>query len=289
MDAQVDAVIHLAGLYDFQESYGNCYTNNVLPTQHIVEKLKMINLIRRVPLYMASTYAVNSHQKGAQHSEATLQSLPSKRIPYSFTKAVAEKIVTDSGIPSAVFRLGILVGRSTDGAVEKADGAYTFLNGLAAIAGSRLFKSLPNALRVLPFPANPDGLLPLVPVDKAAEIFHRALFMDEAASSAGSPHTKIYGVYNDESVRIREFCDRIIAALAPRSRGVYVKKIPPRLMQMAPRLLNITSDALNFSLNPVALNNPLFRETFGASAIPAFDEYHSHFFQGFLKYRGGSL
>jgi nucleoside-diphosphate-sugar epimerase len=278
-----DAVVHLAGLYDFQESYGNCYTNNVLPTQHLVQKLKAMNRKRRVPLFFASTYAVNFGQ-GLHGSESPLELLPTRRIPYAFTKAVAERLVTDSGIPATIFRLGIITGRTADGVVEKADGAYTFVNWLNAVSAHPLFRRLPAALRQVPLPGDPDGLLPLLPVDVAARIFHEALFL-QSETAALAPTAQIYGVYNEQSVRIRDFCDHLLAEFAPGARGIYVKRIPDALLRAAPFLINVSPDALRFALHPIPLKNPAFQAAFGADSIPHFEQYRARFMSGYRKYR----
>jgi nucleoside-diphosphate-sugar epimerase len=273
-----DAVIHLAGLYDFEESYESCYTQNLLPALHLVKKIRNWNEENQVPIYFASTYAV-TYGQSEESAESPLKTLPPTAIPYAYTKALAERVITDAQIPSAIFRLGILVGNSKTGATDKLDGAYSFLKLIDST------QSLTRVLKNIPIPAKPDGILPLVPVDSAARVFHQALFNSECA---GSP-SKIYGVYDDQSIPIRAFAESVLKIYAPGVRAVFVPKTPQTFLNLAGRFSPVSADAFKFALNPVQVRNDHFRQCFPEALIPHFSAYEKAFYSGYRLVTRGTL
>jgi nucleoside-diphosphate-sugar epimerase len=273
-----DAVIHLAGLYDFEESYESCYTHNLLPAYHLAKKVREWNEQKRVPLYFASSYAVTFGQD-ADAAEKALTALPPPSLAYPYTKAIAERAITDSGIPSAVFRLGILVGNSTDGATDKLDGAYSFL---------RLMESsrpLTRFMKRIPLPAKPDGILPLVPVDSAAKIFIDALFRPEVA---GTP-AQVYGVYDTQSISIQSFAESVLSRYVPGARPVFFHRVSNAALNFQSRFTPVSADAFRFALNPVAIQNPNFQSSFPHSLIPHFKTYEHAFYSGYRVLTQGTI
>ncbi|MFL5814811.1 MAG: SDR family oxidoreductase [Bdellovibrionia bacterium] len=270
LDILPDAVIHLAGLYDFEESYENCYTQNLLPALHLARKAREWNQSKRVPIYFASTYAV-TYGQDLSAAEEPLTALPPPNIPYAYTKAMAERAITDSGVPSAIFRLGILVGKSTDGAMDKLDGAYAFVRLMEAS------RPLTKFLKRIPLPAKADGILPLVPVDAAARIFHEAIFRPEVAFTPA----QIYGAYDPRSIPIREFAESVLAKYAPGASPVFFERIPKSVLDFQSRLTPVSADAFKFALKPVAIQNPRFQKVFLNSLIPHFKSYEHAFYSGY--------
>lgn len=277
IDILPDAVIHLAGLYDFEENYESCYTQNVLPTLHLAKRVREWNQAKRVPLLFASTYAVTYGQP-ASVSESPLIALPPTNLPYAYTKAVAERAITDSSIPSAVFRLGILVGSSKDGATDKLDGAYSFVQ---FVDSARSFLKL---VRNVPIPGKPDGILPLVPVDCAAKVFHEALFRPEVAQNPA----QIYGVYDSSSIPVREFSESVFKNFAPGSKALFFAKIPESIIRFQSRFTPISSSAFKFSVSPVEVENNRFQRTFSQTLVPHFRTYEDAFYSGYRLMSRGS-
>jgi len=278
LEIEPDAVVHLAGLYDFEEDYENCYTQNVLPALHLARKTREWNTKRRVPLYFASSYSVTFGQDESA-AEEPLQTLPPASLLYPYTKALAERAITDSDVPGAVFRLGVLVGKSTDGATDKLDGAYSFVRMMEAA------RPLMRFLRQIPLPGKPEGILPLVPVDAAARIFHEALFNPIVAESPA----RIYGAYDPRSISIREFSDSVLKKYAPGSRAIFLKKIPESILRLQSRFTPVSSDAFQFALNPVALSNARFQSAFPQLLIPHFKTYEHAFYSGYRLLTKGTV
>lgn len=280
INGDVDAVIHLAGLYDFNSSYEENYNQNVLPALHITTRLRELSLTKPVPLFFASTYAV-----GYGTDEVLLEEPikrippPPKKVPYAYTKAIAEKIITDANIVSRVFRLGVLIGDSTTGNIEKTDGPYPFLNAISSL--SRL--PFAKHIKYLPIPARNDGVLPLVPVDFAAKVFHEALFMNR------SEEQLIYGVYNPESVRFDDFCIAIMEQFLPGSSPLFIERKSSQLFRLQKKLTGIHETILDFSVSPVRLKNDRFQSHFAKFAVPAFHQFKNEFLTGYQNYQEGKL
>ena len=277
-----DAVIHLAGLYDFERDLRDNYSQNVLSMVNLIEALEKssANSKRKIPIYFASTYAVGAGFE-AVLDEVPLKRLPTKDYSYALTKAIAERALTDLGAQSKlrphIFRLGILVGSDLDGEIEKADGPYEFLKQMRTLAG------VPGTgwISHIPIPGARKGLLPLVPVNYAARVFHAALFSSEL-SNCPSGAASIYGVYNTDSVRLEDFCREAVPRYFPRGELVYFDKIPD--VGKVFRGLKKKTEAFRYSLNPIRLDNSRFQKVFPELKIPAFADYRAVFFKGFESY-----
>ncbi|MBC7690777.1 MAG: SDR family oxidoreductase [Methylotenera sp.] len=284
-----DAVIHLAGLYDFSRTMPDNYSQNVVNMLNMIALLERLNQTKRVPVYYASSYSVGLGY-GKVLDESPLERVPPKQSQYAFTKAIAEKLLTDSFVPAFVFRLGILVGSETDGEILKTDGPYEFLKQLILIS------KLPGSrhLRRIPIPSDRKGLLPLVPVNQAAEVFHQALFHPELQTE----WQKIFGVYNTDSLGIAEFCEIAVPRFLKNARPHFIEKLPslqipllalPAVNLIKSRLLRFGAlqrnvEAFRFALDPVKLSNGSFVRYFGKKRISNFRDYQEVFFRGFSDY-----
>ena len=97
--------------------------HNVLSAGNFIQWLKKkFNPPPRI--LFSSTYAVALGQNGTESGEEPLLLLPPRENPYAHCKALAESAFIDSGLPVQIFRLGILVGTTENGEIEKVDGPY---------------------------------------------------------------------------------------------------------------------------------------------------------------------
>ena len=281
----VDTIIHLAGLYDFAEPFSQCYQQNVLPILNLIDCIRERRSSNPPQIHMASTYAV-----GFGSSEV-LEEKPLKHFPptgqaYAYTKAIAERALTDSGLPARIFRLGVLVGDSEKGEIEKIDGPYYLMSFLHKLGKN----SWARKLKKFPFPYNPNGLTPLVPVDCAAEIFQRALFLPNLEKG----QQEYYGLFSTESIQTdllaRNIFRQYLPDCEPRALqfGVNTKNriaatTGHLLTELQSRFTTVPPEAIGFACMPVALSNPNFQAVFGAESVPAFHQYRETFFKGFQK------
>lgn len=276
----VDAVLHLAGLYDFQKSLEEDYSENVMITLNLLEKVRLWNRQRRVPIYYTSTYGVGFGQTKTL-KETALEDLPSKSIPYAYTKAVAERALTDAKVPGAIFRLGALIGPTDSGEIEKIDGPYMYMKLLHDVA------SIPLAQKItrIPVPADPDGILPLVPADCAANALVEGVF--RLPSRSGTTAEDIFGVYNSKSVVLRDFCKTMISEFLPNAHPFFVKYMPELVMRHQEKVTGIPEAVFRFSIQSFNVRNDRFLSVFGDLAVPQFEKYQKAFFKGFKDYMSG--
>jgi nucleoside-diphosphate-sugar epimerase len=278
--AQVDHIVHLAANYDFRSTMDQNYVQNVLPVLHLIEAVRKIPAGRRPLIHYASTYAVG-HGRSEALNEEPLTKIPSPRQPYPFTKAVAEKALTDSKLASRIFRLGVLVGDSEQGAIEKIDGPYYILQ-----LAWRLHKSsLSKLLTRLPLPVNPEGVIPLVPVNLAAEVFVKSVY--DLPRPEGEK-AEIYSVFNPDSVTLSELAEDFIAEFLPETKPVLKPELwKTSVLNLQSHITGIPGSALEFGLNPLPLANEKFQAVFGSGFIPHYSTYRGPLLKGFRMYTEG--
>ena len=149
---------------------------------------------------------------------------------------------------------------------------------------------------IVPLPADREAVLPLVPVDVAAKVFHDALFLDSAGAdeSADKPADKpvakpvIYGVYNASSLPISEFGPLAVQHFIPSARVTFIPRLPKALLEYQTRFTNIPPLLFDFTTSPLPLANPRFTKTFSSSPVPPFANYSDAFFSGFEHYMKGN-
>ena len=273
-----DSVVHLAGLYDFSAKYSANYQNNVLPAMHLIRAFDEHPRRTEIPIFFASTFAVGLGT-GTPLNEGPLVKLAPKYYAYSHTKGLAERVFTDSGLNTYVFRLGALAGSSKDGLIEKIDGPYILLKILqqvSRIPGTRFLQRVP----VL---ADPHGVIPLLPVDSAAALFHLALF-NPKLKALRQGH---FGAFDDQCVQIQEICAAAVSHYFPKAKPLFVKNIPRQLAVLEKLTIKGAAEVFEFSLKPVLLKNELFKEVFSEVKIPAFKSYQDVFFKGFQSFYEG--
>lgn len=282
----IDQVIHLAGLYDFTSDFTSCYLHNVVATRNLLSALKERRDGKLPVFHHASTYAVAyTDSETMEVNERELQVLPPRSMPYAHTKALAEQVLAQSGLPYRIYRLGVLVGDTAQGRIEKLDGPYALLSAI------RKLERLPGKplLRVpLPVPADPETVIPLVPLDCAA----RALVEGAVrASAAGAGESGcIYGVYNARTAELRELVMESMARLVPSVAPVFLKNVPGSALAAGGKALGIPAANFAFASKRTRLENPRWQTEFGPihASIPAFPDYQDAFFAGFREFAEGS-
>jgi nucleoside-diphosphate-sugar epimerase len=199
-----DVAIHLAGLYRFGSRYSDNYRSNVLGTQNLLESLRAHAPTR---ILHASTYAVGIGFE--ELSNSRLPELPAREHAYAHTKALAERLMEQAGDQLRhsveIFRLGVLVGDSENGAYEKLDGPYGLTRRLFQFA-----RHVPDHMPVW-LPVDPEALIPLVAVDEAARVIAQAALGPDAGG------VRYRALYRSDSVRVGELVASLLEEVAIRS------------------------------------------------------------------------
>ena len=120
---QIDAVYHLAAVYDLSADEESQVRVNVEGTRNLVEFAKAIDAGH---LHHVSSIAAAGLYEGV-FREDMFEEAEGLDHPYFMTKHESEKIVrTECKVPWTVYRPAAVVGDSTTGEMDKIDGPYYF-------------------------------------------------------------------------------------------------------------------------------------------------------------------
>ncbi len=154
LKGQIDAVYHLAAVYDLSADAEAQVQVNVEGTRNVVEFAKAIDAGH---LHHVSSIAAAGLYEGV-FREDMFEEADNLEHPYFMTKHESEKIVRkESKVPWTVYRPALVVGDSKTGQMDKIDGPYYF------------FKLIQRMRQILP-PWMPSvglegGRINIVPVD----------------------------------------------------------------------------------------------------------------------------
>jgi NAD(P)-dependent dehydrogenase (short-subunit alcohol dehydrogenase family) len=186
---RVDHLVHLAALYDMTADDERNMDVNVEGTRRVVELAEDLSV---GVLHHVSSIAVAGDYEGPFTEDMfdEGQPLPS---PYHRTKFESERLVRDSSVPWRVYRPSIVVGDSSTGEMDKADGPYYFFPAISWIS------QLPAASRV-PLVLPDLGNTNTIPVDYVADaidaLIHRPELDGRAFHLANPTMQKLVDVYN---------------------------------------------------------------------------------------------
>lgn len=265
-----DFVIHLAGVYDFKKDYADNYIQNVLPMTSLIAKMKDWNESKKVPFLFASSYSV-VYESNLPDGESPLDILPPPDLPYSRTKAIAERLLLESKLPGASLRLGILTGDRSGSLMEKIDGPYFIMNLVRSLSQWKLASRLP----LFPIPGIKDAVLPFVPVDLAAQAFVYALHHVELTSPM-----KIFGVYRDGETTVENFVQSTFDRYLPKVKPAYLSGVSKHLMKVGTSATGIPEALFMFSSRMIPMANPGFQKEFPGLTLPRFSEMKESFYRG---------
>ena len=195
--ANVGRVVHCAASISFTLPLDEARSINVGGTSHVLGLAREIDDLQRV-VHVSTAY-VAGRARG-RFREADLDCGQRFRNTYEQTKCEAELLVASAGdLPLAVLRPSIVVGESDSGWTSAFNVVYWPLQAFAR----GLFAELP---------AEPSGIVDLVPVDHVTELLDRLTFDRNAAGTYSA-------VSGDRAVTVAELVDlacQILDRPAPR-------------------------------------------------------------------------
>lgn len=234
----VTEVWHLAAVYDLAAAAEIAHRVNVVGTAHVLDFCRSRPAFRR--LQYVSTCYVSGRYDG-EFAEDDLDAGQVFRNHYESTKYEAEVLVrkaTADGLPTTVYRPGIVVGDSHSGETLKYDGPYflaTFLR--------RQF----SPVAVVPQMADPDEVrFGLVPRDFVIAAMDELSLLDRSAG-------RTYALTDPHPPTVRQLVDTFAHHL--RKRVVWVP-LPLGLTRAAiglpgvERLLGVPAESLDYFTNP---------------------------------------
>ena len=195
--ATADRVVHCAASISFTLPLDEARAINVEGTRGVIELARELPLLER--LVHVSTAYVAGRSRG-RFREADLDRGQAFRNTYERTKLEAELLLCAApDVPSVVVRPSIVVGESDSGWTSAFNVVYWPLQAFA--------RGLIDA-----FPADPRGIVDLVPVDHVVDV------LEHAALAPGVCGT-LHAVSGDRALRVAELVQRSSALLdrpAPR-------------------------------------------------------------------------
>jgi NAD(P)-dependent dehydrogenase (short-subunit alcohol dehydrogenase family) len=222
----IDAVFHLAAVYDLKADEQTQIEANIEGTRNVVEFAKAVDAKH---LHHVSSIAAAGLYEGV-FREDMFDEAENLEHPYFNTKHESEKIVRkESKVPWTVYRPAFVVGDSQTGEMDKIDGPYYF------------FKLIQRMRQLLPpwFPSVglEGGRLNIVPVDFVVAC------IDHIAHSKADVKGKCFHLVDPMGYRIGDVLDIFSkAAHAPKMNlfvnaallGFIPKSVKKGLMALAP-------------------------------------------------------
>ncbi|MFN9766588.1 MAG: SDR family oxidoreductase [Pseudomonadota bacterium] len=226
LKGQIDAVYHLAAVYDLSADEESQVRVNVEGTRNLVEFAKAVDAGH---VHHVSSIAAAGLYEGV-FREDMFDEAENLEHPYFMTKHESEKIVrTESKVPWTVYRPAFVVGDSATGEIDKIDGPYYF------------FKLIQRMRQILP-PWMPSvglegGRINIVPVDFVVRC------IDHVSHSKADIRGKAFHLVDPQGYRIGDVLDIFSkAAHAPKMNlfvnaallGFIPKSVKKGLMALAP-------------------------------------------------------
>ena len=170
LKGQIDAVYHLAAVYDLSADEESQVQVNVEGTRNVVEFAKAIDAGH---LHHVSSIAAAGLYEGV-FREDMFEEAEGLDHPYFMTKHESEKIVRkESKVPWTVYRPAMVVGDSHTGEMDKIDGPYYFFKLI-----QRMRQLLPPWLPAI---GMEGGRLNIVPVDFVVDVMDHIAHQDGIA------------------------------------------------------------------------------------------------------------
>jgi NAD(P)-dependent dehydrogenase (short-subunit alcohol dehydrogenase family) len=226
LKGEIDALFHLAAVYDLKADEESQIQANIEGTRNVVEFAKAIDAKH---LHHVSSIAAAGLYEGV-FREDMFDEAENLEHPYFNTKHESEKIVRkESKLPWTVYRPAFVVGDSKTGEMDKVDGPYYF------------FKVIQRMRQLLPpwFPAVglEGGRFNIVPVDFVVAC------IDHIAHSKADIKSKAFHLVDPTGYRVGDMLDIFSkAAHAPKMNlfvnaallGFIPKSVKKGLMALAP-------------------------------------------------------
>ncbi len=268
----VQDIIHLAAYYNLEGSFKDCNLYNVIGTQNIVHLVSQCEVLKS--FHYASTIAVAGDYEG-MFFEDKLEYDQEFTNEYARSKFQAELFVNsmkDTSIKTRVYRLGILVGDSQSGRIEKIDGPYYVFEFLKKLLDNfSVVKKMP----LLMLPYNPRTLYPQIPVDKASE------FMCQSITSPSEHKNRTYHVVSSPLVKMDTMIKDMLSFY-----GINAKVKPLPYISFYNDLftkLGLPSEIIHYLFAGVNYDSSNLKEDFPNIQGHSYPEYKTNFFKYYLN------
>lgn len=276
-ETRYDLCLHMAGLYDLRASREDCCIQNTFATSTILKVAQALKIPRVMQTSSVAamintprpTVAVDDFPSGRPFPDA-----------YSESKSQTEKILMSANgafTHKINLRLGILVGDTAEGKIDRIDGPYCLAESLRK--HRLLIEALPTSV---PVPGDEKRRLPLVPVDAAALAISRlAQYFLKAEPTSTTLHlTPNLGVSHQELYLSS------LKHLRIKNRGVRLTNVGSRdlLARTVCRMLGFPLEEFYYFMKLPRYEVKSTVDILGPSWCPEFKSYEKVMWRGYEKY-----
>lgn len=275
-DKNYQMLVHMAGLYDLTASYVDCFQHNIASMGTVLKVADALN----IPFFVnTSTVAagVNSSLTSVKPYDRNFSNpFPD---PYSESKALGEQLLHNWPMKSIQgrvnLRLGVLVGDTKKGQIERIDGPYNAPEAFKKIR--KLIETIPTPLIL---PGRDTTRLPIVPVDKAAEAIVRFCEWTLQSKPQGYQSFHITPTYG---LGVREFYTSALKYQAiPHNGIILIDQISEALILKASNLVaKFPEEELFYLMNFPTYDTVDTRRVLGENWCPEFSAYEQTFWSGY--------
>lgn len=272
-----DVFVHLAGLYDLSASHMDCFQQNVVATGTALKIARSLE----IPVFVNASSvaaAVNSALRMIKPYDLNFnRSFPD---PYSESKALGEQMIMNQSENFRLcinMRLGVLVGDTQKGTIQRIDGPYHAPQALEKVR--KLIETFPASF---PLPGKKTGRLPVVPVDKAAEAIVGFVKWSQDASAKGY---QSFHVTPKEGLAISDLYLKTLKHLFIPHKGIiFVNRIPKTVLtKISKWTVRFPEEELNYLLTFPKYDSTRTVEVLG-NWCPEFEAYEKTFWRGYDEY-----
>ncbi|NUM59672.1 MAG: SDR family oxidoreductase [Bdellovibrionaceae bacterium] len=277
-----DVFLHLAGLYDLNAPYHEIIVNNVFGTNTSLKLTQELD----IPIFInASSVAAVSNMSGvvSPYESHLINPFPD---PYSEGKALTEVQIQNwpnKNLKKINLRLGVLVGNSNNGEIQRVDGPYKAVQGFL-----KLRNYIENWPGIFLLPGNEQVKLPFVPVDVAAEAIVNIL---NHSLSESESHDKLQNYYSyhitpKKGVGLRDFYSSVMRHLNfKKSEFKLIKELPANLTaEIANRIFEFPKEQLKYALSLPEFSSVETTKVLGDHWCPEYFDYEQTFWSGYEKF-----
>lgn len=275
-DHKYDLFLHMAGLYDLTASQVDCNQHNISSMGIALKVCEALN----IPFFVnTSTVAAGINSTLPVVKPMDLNFTKAFPDAYAESKAHGERVLQNWPVKNILgrinLRLGVLVGDSLTGAIERIDGPYHAPEAFNKIR--TLVEAFPTAL---PLPGSERTRLPLVPVDTAAEAVLKFCEWTLLTRPLGFHG---FHVTPTQGLSIRDlYLSALKSQAIPHKGVVLVDHLPEALMlKLSSFLAKFPEQELYYLMNFPIYDTNRTREVLGESWCPEFSQYEQKFWSGY--------
>lgn len=272
------ALIHLAGLYDLKASAHDCALHNVFGTDTVLKITQYCDI--PILFNMSSVAAaINSQKRVVDPLDLDFQhAFPDA---YSETKASCEQTLRYWQGASALrvnVRLGVLIGDTTLGEIERIDGPYH-----APETFRRLNKVIEHFPGALPLPGKLGTAIPVVPVDKAARALEKLILWSLSTDEKGY---QSFHLTPARGLVVSDLYRKTLNYLGYADKDFQlVSQLPESFMaKISSWVARFPEEEMRYLLSFPEYDSSATAKLLGDNWCPEFSEYETVFWSGYEKY-----